>query len=93
MRKSPVVLAEDSSHGASIFSLLKPYTGMVILLVLLALVGNGINLLIPIIISRGIDAYGNGNLLLSKVITNFLVAAAFILVFTLSSGYCPNLYF
>ena len=86
MRKSPVVLAEDSSHGASIFSLLKPYTGMVILLVLLALVGNGINLLIPIIISRGIDAYGNGNLLLSKVITNFLVAAAFILVFTYLQG-------
>jgi ATP-binding cassette subfamily B protein len=86
MRKSPVVLAEDSSHGASIFSLLKPYTGMVILLVLLALVGNGINLLIPIIISRGIDAYGNGNLLLSKVIINFLVAAAFILVFTYLQG-------
>lgn len=59
---------------------------MVILLVLLALVGNGINLLIPIIISRGIDAYGNGNLLLSKVITNFLVAAAFILVFTYLQG-------
>lgn len=59
---------------------------MVILLVLLALVGNGINLLIPIIISRGIDAYGNGNLLLSKVIINFLVAAAFILVFTYLQG-------
>jgi len=59
---------------------------MVILLVVFALLGNGINLVIPIIISRGIDAYSNGNLIFRAVITSFLLAAFFILVFTYLQG-------
>ena len=41
----------------SIFSLLIPYRKMVILLIVFALLGNGINLLIPKIISSAIDSY------------------------------------
>jgi len=59
---------------------------MVILLVLFALLGNGINLLIPIIISRAIDGYSNGGLIFRTVISGFLLAAFFILIFNYLQG-------
>jgi len=40
-----------------IFSLLKPYRGLVILLILFAIISNGISLWLPKIISHGIDDY------------------------------------
>lgn len=86
------MIKASGTHGgktessASIFSLLKPYAGMVALLVLLALIGNGVNLLIPVIISRGIDTYGNGNYVLGRVIFNFFAAALVILIFTYLQG-------
>ena len=53
---------KEKSH---IFGLLKPYKGMILLLVLLAFLGNGVNLLIPKIISHGIDAYTGGHYVFS----------------------------
>jgi ATP-binding cassette subfamily B protein len=50
-QKKPQEIAESSAAG-SIFGLLKPYKGLVSLLVLFALAGNSINLVIPLIISR-----------------------------------------
>jgi ATP-binding cassette, subfamily B, bacterial len=41
-----------------IFSLLKPYNGLVILLILFALLSNSLTLWLPKIISHGIDDYG-----------------------------------
>src|ERR1051325_8200384 len=40
-----------------VFSLLKPYRGLVILLILFALISNSISLWLPKIISHGIDDY------------------------------------
>ena len=45
----------DKPKPPGIGSLLKPYHGLVTLLIVLALLSNGINLLLPRIIADGID--------------------------------------
>ena len=62
--------------------LLKPYTRMILGLVLLALLSNGINLVLPMLISRGIDNYSAGTFVLRTVLIEFLVATGLIFVFT-----------
>jgi ATP-binding cassette, subfamily B, bacterial len=66
----------------TIFSLLKPYMRMVLILIIVTLAGNGMNLIIPKIISHGIDAYDEGHYVLKTIITEFLAATVFIFVFT-----------
>lgn len=65
-----------------IFSLLKPYSGMVSLLIIMALLGSGINILIPKIIAHGIDAYSANRFNITTIIIQFLAAATAIFVFT-----------
>jgi ATP-binding cassette subfamily B protein len=65
-----------------IFSLLKPYKKLIILLVLFALLSNGINLLLPALISQGIDTYAAGNFDMQRTVTLFLVAIILIFLFT-----------
>jgi ATP-binding cassette subfamily B protein len=65
-----------------ILGLLKPYSGIVILLILFTLVSNGINLWIPKLISHGIDAFGAGQFPYEKVITQFLAAIISIFIFS-----------
>ncbi|HKI88403.1 MAG TPA: ABC transporter ATP-binding protein, partial [Draconibacterium sp.] len=67
----------------NIFGLLKPYKVMVVLLIFFTLLSNGANLVIPKIISYGIDSYSNGNYALKSVIFYFMIAAAVIFVFTI----------
>jgi ATP-binding cassette subfamily B protein len=63
-------------------ALLKPYSGLVISLIILALFSNGINLIIPKIIAHGIDAYTSGHLIFKTLIWQFSLAAVFIFVFS-----------
>jgi len=63
-----------------------PYRGYVILLIFMALAGSTINLLIPGIIARSIDAFGSHRFDAVSVITEFMAAAAGIFVFTLLQG-------
>jgi len=86
MRKVPDKGNENIANKSSVFSLLKPYKGLVILLVLFALLGNGINLVIPLIISQGIDAYVQGNMVFNSLITKFLAASVLILFFSYAQG-------
>ena len=67
--------------GPGLFSLLTPYRGMVGLLILFALLSNGINLVIPKIIANGIDAYPK-HYELKTILTEFLLATGIIFVFT-----------
>ncbi|WP_316835256.1 ABC transporter ATP-binding protein [Pedobacter nutrimenti] len=67
---------------ASIFSLLIPYKKLIFLLIFLALLSNGINLLLPKIIASGIDAYTNGTFQLQPVLIEFSVAIILVFVFT-----------
>jgi ATP-binding cassette, subfamily B, bacterial len=67
--------------GPGLSSLLTPYRGMIVLLIFLALVSNGINLILPRIIASGIDSYPS-HFELKKILIEFLVAAFVIFIFT-----------
>ncbi|HZE86281.1 MAG TPA: ABC transporter ATP-binding protein [Puia sp.] len=66
----------------SIFHLLKPYRGMIVLLLLLALISNGISLSIPRIIAQGIDTYSKQHHPMDGIILRLTIVSLFILVFT-----------
>jgi len=51
-----------------------------------ALLSNGVNLVIPKLISHGIDDFSNGNFSYQKIILEFLIAAFTIFVFTFLQG-------
>ncbi len=72
--------------GPGIFSLLTPYRGMILLLLLLALLSNGINLILPKIISHGIDAYIGNKLDMQRIAWQFLAAAVAIFIFGYLQG-------
>ena len=82
MNKAPSQSSKEKVQKPGIFSLLKPYSGMVIILIIMALLGSGINMLIPKIIARGIDAFSANHFDLRAVIIQFLTAAAGIFIFT-----------
>src|SRR5690348_6853621 len=65
-----------------VFSLLKPYTGLVTLLLLFALLSNGMNLWLPKIIAGGIDDYAKQHFVFSDIIMKFSLAVLFIFIFS-----------
>lgn len=86
MNKSGNRHATGTERKAGLFSVLSPYWGMVIILIFMALAGSAINLLIPKIIARSIDAFSGNSFRAATVITEFLLAAAGIFVFTFLQG-------
>jgi ATP-binding cassette subfamily B protein len=77
---------KGKNNEANIFSLLKPYYAMVILLIIMALLGSAVNMLIPKIIAHGIDAFSSGHFKTGIVVVQFLSAAAAIFIFTFSQN-------
>jgi ATP-binding cassette subfamily B protein len=73
--------SKDRKDKPNLFGILKDYKGMVVLLVILTLVGNGANLVIPTIIGRGIDSFTDGSYVLKTIIIEFLIAGMIIFVF------------
>lgn len=82
---------ERSGKRSNLFSVLSPYRGLVIILIIMALAGSSINLLIPKIIARAIDAFSAGRFSAGTVITEFLLAAFGIFVFTFLQGIIQTL--
>lgn len=78
MRKIP----EKKAAQPSVFSLLTPYRGMIVMLVLFALLSNMVNLLIPRMIANGIDSYTKGHFVLKTLVIEFAVASLIIFIFT-----------
>jgi ATP-binding cassette subfamily B protein len=76
----------SGSGRTSVIYLLKPYKGLVITMVVFTLLGNSFNLLVPLIISRAIDAFGDQTMVFSKVILQFALAALFIMIFSYLQG-------
>jgi ATP-binding cassette, subfamily B, bacterial len=74
--------SDNKTSKQGIFSLLKPYSGIVAALTFMALLGSAINMLIPKIIAQAIDAFSSKNLDLRLVIIEFVVASAAIFIFT-----------
>lgn len=60
---------------------LKPYTGLVVLLVVFGLLSNGLNLVLPKLIAHGIDAYTQHSLVLQRLVIEFLVAVTGVFLF------------
>jgi ATP-binding cassette subfamily B protein len=73
---------EKKVSKPNIFSILKPYSGMVTFLVVFALLSNAVNLLLPKIIARGIDDFTAGHFEFKAVVVEFLIAALIIFIFT-----------
>ena len=65
----------------SMIKLLRPYRGMITLLVVFALLSNGINLIIPKIISHGIDSYDAGHFDMKHIVVIFGIAVLLIFLF------------
>jgi ATP-binding cassette subfamily B protein len=72
----------DQPKKPGIFSLLKPYMGLIVFLVIFALLSNGINLLLPKIIANAIDDYTHHHFAYRPLITEFTIAVAAIFIFT-----------
>jgi len=72
----------DKPIKQSIFSLLKPYKGLIFLLLLFALISNGVNLLLPKIVANGIDSYTTGTFDLQAILIKFSIAILFVFLFT-----------
>lgn len=62
--------------------LLKPYRRLVIVLVILTVVGNGLNLVIPKLVGRGVDSLTRGGQLPEELIWQFLAAGIVVFVFS-----------
>jgi ATP-binding cassette, subfamily B, bacterial len=62
--------------------LLKPYKLMVAILVVLTIVGNAFNLVVPKLISRAIDDYTRGSFVLNTVVWQFLVVGLLVFILT-----------
>ncbi len=67
--------------GPNLFSLLKPYSRLIFLLVVLTILGNSLNLVVPKLISYAIDSYTRQNLVLSNLVAGFFLVALGIFVF------------
>jgi ATP-binding cassette subfamily B protein len=72
----------DQPKKPGIFSLLRPYMGLIVFLVVFALISNGINLLLPKIIANAIDDYTHHHFAYRPLITEFTIAVAAIFIFT-----------
>ncbi|HWZ35512.1 MAG TPA: ABC transporter ATP-binding protein [Mucilaginibacter sp.] len=77
----PEKLQPNKKKPPGIGRLLKPYGGLILLLLLFALLSNTINLLLPKIIANGIDAYTHHTFDVRRIVTEFSGAVALIFVF------------
>src|SRR3954464_1499340 len=67
--------------GPNLLALLQPYRPLVVLLAVLTIVGNALNLAVPKIVARAIDAYTQGQLVLRPVVIELSAVAFGIFVF------------
>jgi ATP-binding cassette, subfamily B, bacterial len=74
--------AQRRPPGGGLFALLQPYRGLVATLVVMTILGNGLSLVVPELISHAIDAYTQRTFVLSTVVLEFFVIS--FLVFALN---------
>src|SRR5499427_7049722 len=67
--------------GPNLLALLRPYRPLVALLAALTIAGNALNLAVPKIVARAIDAYTQGQLVLRPVVVELSAVALGIFVF------------
>ena len=78
------------ARNSNIFTLLKEYKFLVIIITLVAAISNGTNIILPSLIARGIDAYNKGINDVSLIAWEFFATCVVVLIFaylqTLSRG-------
>ena len=84
--KSDARKTEGKKGKPNIFAVLKPYKQMIFSLISFALLSNAVNLVIPKIVSRGIDDFSKGIFQYQNIVLEFLVAAFIIFVFSFLQG-------
>jgi ATP-binding cassette, subfamily B, bacterial len=72
---------KKSQTTPNLFAILNPYKGLLVVLILLALLSNGLTLWLPLLISHGIDGFLKTAKLPGNTILEFATAAAFIFIF------------
>jgi len=82
---------DQQIHGVkpvkpNIFRVLKPYKLMIFFLITFALMSNAVNLVIPKLISWGIDDFAKGIFSFEKIVIEFMIAGLIIFVFTFLQG-------
>ncbi len=82
MRRKIQKTKADSDKKRGLFSVVRPYRVIVTVLIIMALAGSSINLVIPRIIANGIDTFSENRFNAGRIITEFLIAAAGIFIFT-----------
>jgi ATP-binding cassette subfamily B protein len=78
----PDKTSQLASKQPSIWGLLRPYTFLILLLVVLTIGANALNLAVPQIIARAIDTYAGGHFVLADLILEFSIVALFIFLLT-----------
>ena len=66
----------------NLFGILKPYRGIVTLLIILTVLVSALSLVVPQLISHAIDAFGNGTFVMRKVVIEFSLVAILIFIVT-----------
>ncbi len=66
----------------NLFGILKNYRGLILVLIVMTVLGNSLNLVVPKIISNAIDTYQQQTLVLSTLVAEFSVVAFGIFVFS-----------
>jgi len=84
--KSGKISGAKMKKGEGLFSVLVPYGWIVAFLIVMALGASGINLLIPKIIARAIDAFSANRFDAGTVITELIATASGIFIFTFLQG-------
>jgi ATP-binding cassette, subfamily B, bacterial len=84
-------MADKKNRGGrpqqpNIFGVLKSYRWPLVGLISFALLSNAVNLLIPKLISHGIDDFTHGSFSYEKLVIEFMVAGLVIFVFTFLQG-------
>jgi ATP-binding cassette subfamily B protein len=69
-------------NSPGLVSLIKPYWGWILMLVVVTILANGLNLVVPQLTARAIDAYANGTLVIPTLILDFFLVAIGIFIFT-----------
>ena len=82
--KTNLVLKKNDvpKQDAGLLGLFKPYRGLVFGLLVVVIVSNALNLLIPQLIARAIDSFSDGRFIWGATFTEFIVAAGAVFVLT-----------
>ena len=72
----------DNLSALSLFSLLRRYAGIIVLLTIFTIIANGLSISIPKVIASAIDSYASGKFVMQNLIIEFLVITFFIFIFT-----------